>query len=195
MNYEGGHNEQNQKNKSWESAFIWVNTLHDKLGKGIDKNIQEAIVALTLLGINTTASCEGHLDHGTYAPYIDIQTKEINDLDQSLRQAKEKEEAEAIIEEIKRKNLEERKKLIIFLEEFYEKRQCSFECRLVVQSLARGWSRIESQGAGIQPIQTVELKKQKLEKYQKEMTDFTSFLKRKFFENYQSDTSPVPPQV
>lgn len=184
MNFERFfNNEQNKKEKSWEETLTWVNTIHDKLEKCIDKNIQETIVALTLLGINTSASCEGHIDHGTYAPYIDVETKERNDLGNRITQAIEKEDAKKIIKELQKKNLEERKKLVVLLAEFYENRKCSFESRLIIQSLSQGWSRLESQGAGLQGIQPEEIKKQKLEEYQKEMANFTSFLKQKFLKS------------
>jgi hypothetical protein len=46
----------------------------DKLGQPIDEGIFETVVVLNLPGIHTLASCEGHLEYGAYAPWVDIQT-------------------------------------------------------------------------------------------------------------------------
>ncbi len=47
--------------------------MKDKLGKKVDAGIIETVVVLNLLGMPTTMSCEGHLDHGTGAPWVDIE--------------------------------------------------------------------------------------------------------------------------
>lgn len=44
----------------------------DVLGLGIDEKVQETCAVLNLLGLSTTASCQGHLEHGMSAPWIEI---------------------------------------------------------------------------------------------------------------------------
>jgi hypothetical protein len=45
----------------------------DRLGKHIDPKIKRMVVALTVYGIKTTASCEGHLNWGYSYPWVDCE--------------------------------------------------------------------------------------------------------------------------
>jgi hypothetical protein len=47
--------------------------------------------------------------------------------------------------------------------------------------LSHGWSRLENQGADFQKTEEEGLKRQRLQEYQKEMREFVSFLKEKYF--------------
>lgn len=68
------------------------------------------------------------------------------------------------------------------MEEFYSTRKVSYEVSLNIKPLARGWSRIQSQGGDFQEFEKNEdMKKQRLELFQEEMKAFTEFLKRKYF--------------
>jgi hypothetical protein len=49
----------------------------DGLGLGIDVKIMDLVVAVNQY-ITTTASCEGHYDHGLKVPWIDVYNKEDN---------------------------------------------------------------------------------------------------------------------
>lgn len=51
-----------------------LGAIGDKLGMPIDQGIKRTVALLTLLGYDTKASCEGHLDptHGTLGPWVDI---------------------------------------------------------------------------------------------------------------------------
>lgn len=44
----------------------------DKLGREMDPGIIEAVVTLNLAGFTTVQSCEGHLDHGTPYPWVNL---------------------------------------------------------------------------------------------------------------------------
>ena len=46
----------------------------DALGIPVDRLIRPTVVALRILGFRTIMSCQGHLDHGLKAPWIDIGT-------------------------------------------------------------------------------------------------------------------------
>ncbi len=69
-----------------------------------------------------------------------------------------------------------------FLEEFYQRRETPFDARLAFDSVgAFGGFRVQSFGAEMTVILSPEEKQQKLTLYQKEMKDFTEFLKSKHF--------------
>lgn len=74
----------------------------DRLGKKIDDGIFETVVCLNMLGINTTSSCEGHLDWGLPYPWINIEPE-----------------------------IEQKYQLHRYLLQFYEKRPVNFESVLV----------------------------------------------------------------
>jgi hypothetical protein len=154
----------------------------DKLGEPIDEKIKDTVIFLTAFEINTTNSCEGHLDKGTGGPYIDIESKDIPELEKKIEEVKGNEvEEEKTTKEIERKNLEEREKIMTLLEEFYKDRKVSYDRHLIINPMARNWSRIESQGIDFQEIRTGDIKKEKLSEYQKEMSDFTKFLSDRYF--------------
>src|SRR2546426_6951982 len=60
------------KEEAWMKMEQEVGRIADKLGRPIDPGIRESVVALRVLGLTTDGSCEGHLDHGVRAPWIDI---------------------------------------------------------------------------------------------------------------------------
>jgi hypothetical protein len=49
-----------------------VDKVTDTLGMPIDEGIKEAVIMFNAVGLNTTASCEGHLDHGIPAPWVHV---------------------------------------------------------------------------------------------------------------------------
>lgn len=58
---------------TWLDTVETFKRVTDKLGKPIDDGIFDTVVALNLLGIVTTASCEGHIGWGVPHPWIDIE--------------------------------------------------------------------------------------------------------------------------
>lgn len=74
------------KQEKWQEVSIEVESWVDGLGFRIDPKIKETVIALNALGISTTASCEGHLDHGCPYPWVDIDahTSEIQILKRRL---------------------------------------------------------------------------------------------------------------
>jgi hypothetical protein len=61
-----------QKEDHWQEIAQRISRTVDKLGLSIDEGIKETVIVLNALGISTRASCEGHLDSGTCAPWVDI---------------------------------------------------------------------------------------------------------------------------
>lgn len=54
----------------WDDLATEVDTWVDGMGYPIDPNIKETVIGLNALGFVTSASCEGHMDHGTAYPWI-----------------------------------------------------------------------------------------------------------------------------
>lgn len=178
------------KERRWQEVLVKIESIADGLGHTIDEGIKEGVAALMLLGIHTVGSCEGHEDWGTGGPYLDIRSDEAEALYEELDRCGDEEveeiglRAEEIRKQITIKNLEERRKIIPLLEAFYNERKVPQETRLVIQSLALGWSRVESFGVNLQERETdQEEKKKRLQSFQKEMMEFSNFLKGKFFSN------------
>lgn len=172
----------------WNTAAARIEKTIDKLGLHIDAGIKEAVIALSVCDIETTASCEGHLEHGIAAPWIDIRAKEMTELSEKIKAAESKKEAEKIsgdnaenIERAKEKHMELMKKTMGLLEDFYKDRHVPFDARLFLDSRPAG-ARLQSQGTFLQKTEAEATKKAKLLEYQKEMRAFTEFLKNKFFE-------------
>lgn len=170
-----------EKIKRWEEEEKRVENITDKLGKKIDDEIKDAVIAFHVLGINTHGSCGGHADHRSIAPYIDVWSSEVPELDQKLKKASNKEEAHSIFDEIVRKNLEEREKIKVFLDEFNKNRDIPEYKRIIIKPLAREWSRIENKESNLKEIADISERKKRLLEYQQEMKDFTEFLKNKYF--------------
>ncbi|MCH7758945.1 hypothetical protein IID20_01135 [Patescibacteria group bacterium] len=61
-----------KKKIKWEKEEKEVDQFVDSLGEKVDEQIKEAIVAFNVMGLPTTASCEGHIDRGMSAPWIEI---------------------------------------------------------------------------------------------------------------------------
>lgn len=61
-----------EKHAAWDSKRREIDEIGDKLGRGIDEGVKETVVALNMLGFNTTGSCEGHFDRLYLTPYIDF---------------------------------------------------------------------------------------------------------------------------
>ena len=68
------------KNTSlYNKKIAWLNKLRkkvdkitDALGIPVDEGIKEAVVIFNAVGLYTSGSCEGHLNHGLPAPWIDV---------------------------------------------------------------------------------------------------------------------------
>lgn len=71
-----------EKETLWQKAAKEVDKLKDRISHPVDEGIKETLVALHLLGVNTSGSCEGHLDHGRLSPWIEtIETEEVKELE------------------------------------------------------------------------------------------------------------------
>ena len=181
------------KQYQWEQKLKQLETLGDGLGKGLDNGIKEAVAVIQLFGILTRQSCQGHLNWGDAAPWIDIDLPlDIYALGQRRRELVDQldslEEGTAEFEEVSQEERlmwhEERrlealelKKTFVLLEEFYRERHVPYDERLIMD----GRGRLTNQGSMLQPGEDEARRGKNLYRYQREMKAFTEFLKQKFF--------------
>jgi len=62
-----------EKLRAWREKVVEVGRFRDALGEAVDERILNTVVGLNMLEIPTIASCEGHVDRGRAAPWVDIQ--------------------------------------------------------------------------------------------------------------------------
>ena len=174
-----------EKEAAWEQALADVDALKDAKDMGVDESIKESVAAFLIHEFATSGSCEGHVaaegekQHGLSYPWIDVLVR----LPRGWKDAS-KETQSQIERETKTENLEQQRKLLIFLEEFYQGRETAFDARLIMVGDVRfGFFRVQSLGAGITALLPLEERRQKLALFRKEMQDFTAFLKNKYFQS------------
>lgn len=61
-----------EKEILWNEKMKEVESWGDALGLKIDESVRETVVAMNLLRLPTSASCEGHLRWGSLAPWVII---------------------------------------------------------------------------------------------------------------------------
>lgn len=74
--------------RQWQQQLVNLGKTTDGLGLGIDPGIIELVAGLNLIGVNTTASCEGHLDWGLPYPWIDIEGIGAFELNEKMQKVK-----------------------------------------------------------------------------------------------------------
>lgn len=177
--------EKSNKEILWDKNRAEVDKIADKLGKGIDEKIKEAVVAFRVYGFITSQSCEGHICEvnekcrtGVPFPWIELYTPE----PKGWKKSEEKKREWAI------ENLTQQQKMIGYLDEFYQGRETPFDARLTFRGIGvYGGFRIQSFGSETMTLLTQEEQIKKLELYRKEMDDFTNFLKDKYLSNHDSE--------
>lgn len=162
-------------------ALARVEGVADGLGHRIDPGIRQAVAMLNELGINTHASCEGHVDWATGGPYIDIVSPQYLSMRHELRALGEGpslvDQRACLREKMKVANAVEGKKVLPILDEFYKARESSYETRIGLWFYGAGITRLESVGVAFlgaesDPAAKIAL----LRAFQSEMTAFSNFL-------------------
>jgi hypothetical protein len=186
-----------EKDVQWQQFRETVDGMGDGLGYRVDLGIRDTVAAFNANGFSTTASCEGHLDHGVAAPWIDIEDPSTDDLWEKSSEAfeiadkaEENKQPERVLKalykraheqrgEARRPTLLQAKRLMSFLADFYEDREVPFDRRLTLE-LNGSSCRIQSSGALVQAIEDDQTKSANLEQYREEMKLFSNYLKSKF---------------
>lgn len=174
--------------QAWNTLVEQFSRVTDTLEMPIDPGIFEAVVALNALGIHTTQSCEGHLDRGTFAPWIEFEADEIQGLSRQLARVRQKyrsehdeiiisEEETAIRQNAAIKQLATYSHVLSFLEAFYATRNTAYDSRLIIISPSAMRSRIINQGADFQRFLSLPQRQERLQAYQQEIQAFGAFLK------------------
>lgn len=65
--------EKNEKERLWDEVANELEDVGDKRGLGIDEGIKEAVTAFKVNGLNTTQSCEGHVDESSLSPWVQFE--------------------------------------------------------------------------------------------------------------------------
>ncbi len=178
---EQGEPIKSEKEIAWEQRLADVEHIADRLGKGVDEKIKEPVAAFLVHEFTTSQSCEGHIGeeekHGASFPWVEVYAPEPKGWREAKGEKKKELDREWTI-----KNLEQQQKMMSFLAEFYQGRETPFDARLAFDRIgAFDGFRVQSFGAEMTAILSPEEKRQKLALYQKEMKDFTEFLKSKYF--------------
>ena len=165
-------NELRERQHKLELARKEVEKITDKLGTPVDTGIKETVAIFRALGITTSSSCAGHKDEeeGYAIPYIQVYAP----APQGWKEDKQKQE------QWKQANLKQREKLQPLLEEFNKSRKTIQDARLYFRNIGLfGGFTVES----IAKIKSSSIPEaiEMITAFQKEMSDFTSFLKQRFF--------------
>lgn len=170
-----------EENDIWAKQMEKVNNITDSLGLPIDEGIKDTVCVLMLHNFPTTASCEGHLPndgkeaHGLPYPWIEVSTKEPEGFDDAKGKDLERLRNEWYVS-----NLNEQKRMMLLLSEFYNNKKIDYPIMLVLEPIgAWGSFRLRSSSGEQYRIQTLEEVENWYMKYKKEMDDFTEFLKNK----------------
>lgn len=191
------------KHTKWNEISTQIDQITDGLGRPIDRDIRESVIAFNAFGFQTAQSCEGHSDRAAGNPWIDIKTPPIPELEAKTNKAYENAKKARLeknpisdelfeiyhnfLDEERRPILEESRRMSELLEKFYKMHQSSYDARIIIKNVYKGASRIESTGGFLQDIAEPQIREQKLAEYQGEMKAFTQFLKSRFF----SDPNPT----
>lgn len=175
-----------EKEKLWKKTEEEVDNIEkvDIHGVGIDPKIKRTAIALNVLGIDTSMSCEGHLDHGRGAPYIDISARGTAklrlDADNAyaLQRHADHERLQEESISINRKLLD---RLQGYLDGFYREREVQQVHRLMAEMNSYGVIRLRNFGELAQGATDSSERSVNLTAFQHEMEEFGKFLEEKFF--------------
>lgn len=187
--------------KIWDDTLLKFSKTTDGLGMPIDPLILEPVVALNVLGVSTSGSCEGHIVYDSNSPWIDIDDHREEDkkaysrLLSLARQANASQlpDIERLItrhdldkhkQEILQRQLLLMEKLQGYLTLFYQAHTTSYENILNIQGIVlTGFlssARLQCIGSLTQDIHPLEIQTQRLKAFQEEFSAFGRFLKEMF---------------
>lgn len=184
--------EQAEKLKVWQEKREGVEEIVDKIGEPIDEGVKESVTAMNVNGFETSASCEGHLDHGESFPWVDVGESPSEEFLEKTEKVSGEDfnrllEENPQVEELIERNHAGRERLRWMLDEFYDqsREEESEGERLLTVSTANkfGGFRVLPREALI-PKESVSPQEQneRLQTWQEEMQRFTEFLRERYFD-------------
>lgn len=192
----------------WKEALEQWGRVTDTLGQPIDPGILETVAILNLLSLQTTGSCEGHLESGLAYPWIDLEATHpdrvrreaewdaLNDRFMELcernnsglpikigaRAAEFLHQREAVGHEIYAEQHRMIRRLMGYLDQFYARHRSAYDRHLTLFPFHTfDTMRLLSVGGFVSETLSEEEKRLKLPEYQEEMRLFTEFLKQEAF--------------
>lgn len=176
--------------KHWDSLTRLVDGITDKTGYPVDAGIKAAVVSVLAHGFRTEGSCEGHLDHGVAAPWIDLFENlparyftllKKHGLPHKPGRPPQVDDVFAAYPELvalRDTNLREQQRFLLLLTDFYREHPGADDSRLsLIEIGCYGAVRLQSAGAGNQAQRTSSEQAAKLSTYQHEMQNFATWLK------------------
>jgi hypothetical protein len=179
------------KATKWARIEKQFKKISDRLGTLIDQKILSLVVALNALGLETLQSCEGHIEYGTYAPWVSFNVPsaagykakvlEIADRhadeDRPRYSAEECGELYRLADMQKKSIAQARIAVDRYIDLFYaEHKPMKPESKIVVRDGA-DFFLIEAQGSAKQQERRKDARKRHLALYQQEFQAFADFLK------------------
>jgi hypothetical protein len=167
------------KQKAWREANQWARLLTDKLGTPVDKEIVQTVAVFRLLGFNTVGSCGGHIRRVTSGPYVIFESLGASKYATMARKISDKKDKHYIAsrEKANYSRAVELRRLVDYIEAFYQERPIDSRRHLIVQSMPMTLNILQCQGAEIALAVNSEVRKQILKNNQAEIAAFTRFLK------------------
>jgi len=157
----------------------------DSMELEIDPGIFEIVVLLNALDFPTSQSCEGHLEESqkrkpTKAPWVEIYPE--------VPEEEKWFENEKLRSQIEKESLGYKKRILGYLQEFYQDRQISFDAMIGIKGIGYGF-RLQSMGTEIMDLLPKEEQAEKQKLYREEMQKFTQFLKEKYLKGETENES------
>jgi excisionase family DNA binding protein len=174
------------KRQEWQNLEREFKRTVDGQGRHIDAGIMETVVAFNAAGCHTTASCEGHLDHGAAYPWLDVSSTQADDVADKIAMLlyegkREDPETQRLMQEHRRLLLQAEYELVQHLNAFYQRQPFDYDCHLSIVRFSNGKPRLQSYGADTQEFRDPSERAIKLAAYQQEMQRFATFLRDRFF--------------
>ena len=170
---------------SWRQTARKVAALIEGVEIPLDAGIKDTVIALNALGYKTIGSCEGHLDHGTGAPWVHLAVDKADILDSKLRSRHahgSRLERFWISNRVRHVSNAQLRGLRRLVNEFYRGRRVRADVKLRVYNPAGGFVILESRGVNnllwkdlLEPRYSAK----NLHAYQAEMKALTKFLKQR----------------
>ncbi|MBS1586017.1 MAG: hypothetical protein JSS82_10795 [Bacteroidetes bacterium] len=161
----------------YKQAVQEVEQITDKLGTPVDEGIKETVAVLRAMGFPTTSSCAGHRTEDKFGlPYVKIYAP-------APQKWLEDHKSAGAFKEWNAANAKYREQIMLLLNEFNQARKSAEDALLFLRNIGiYGGFKIENK-ANVE-LRTAEEGFEKCALYQKEMADFTEFLKQKYFKGW-----------